>query len=48
LAEVPLPYAKNLERLALPNEDRPVAAALAALGVAPGRPDSHVRTYEVS
>jgi pyruvate dehydrogenase E1 component beta subunit len=35
MAEVPLPYAKNLERLALPNEDRLVAAALATLGVAP-------------
>jgi pyruvate dehydrogenase E1 component beta subunit len=35
MAEVPLPYAKNLERLALPNEDRLAAAALATLGVAP-------------
>ena len=35
MAEVPLPYAKNLERLALPGEDRLAAAALATLGVAP-------------
>jgi pyruvate dehydrogenase E1 component beta subunit len=35
MAEVPLPYAKNLERLALPAEDRVAAAALATLGVAP-------------
>jgi pyruvate dehydrogenase E1 component beta subunit len=34
MAEVPLPYAKNLERAALPNEDRLLAAALATLGVA--------------
>jgi pyruvate dehydrogenase E1 component beta subunit len=34
MAEVPLPYAKNLERAALPNEDRLTAAALATLGVA--------------
>jgi pyruvate dehydrogenase E1 component subunit beta len=35
MAEVPLPYAKNLERLALPNEDRLAAAVLATLGAAP-------------
>jgi pyruvate dehydrogenase E1 component beta subunit len=35
MAEVPLPYAKNLERAALPNEDRLAAAVLATLGVAP-------------
>jgi pyruvate dehydrogenase E1 component beta subunit len=35
MAEVPLPYAKNLEQLALPGEDRLAAAALATLGVAP-------------
>jgi pyruvate dehydrogenase E1 component beta subunit len=34
MAEVPLPYAKNLERTALPNEDRLTAAVLATLGVA--------------
>jgi pyruvate dehydrogenase E1 component beta subunit len=34
MAEVPLPYAKNLERAALPNEDRLTAAVLATLGVA--------------
>jgi pyruvate dehydrogenase E1 component beta subunit len=34
MAEVPLPYAKNLEGAALPNEDRLTAAALATLGVA--------------
>jgi pyruvate dehydrogenase E1 component beta subunit len=34
MAEVPLPYAKNLERAALPSEDRLTAAALATLGVA--------------
>jgi pyruvate dehydrogenase E1 component beta subunit len=33
-AEVPLPYAKNLETAALPNEDRIAAAVLATLGVA--------------
>src|SRR3954449_513628 len=33
-AEVPLPYAKNLERLALPSEARLAAAALATLGLA--------------
>lgn len=32
MAEVPLPYAKNLERLALPSEDRLAAAVLATLG----------------
>jgi pyruvate dehydrogenase E1 component subunit beta len=34
MAEVPLPYAKNLERAAMPNEERLTAAALATLGVA--------------
>jgi pyruvate dehydrogenase E1 component beta subunit len=34
MAEVPLPYAKNLETAALPNEDRIAAAALATLGLA--------------
>jgi pyruvate dehydrogenase E1 component beta subunit len=34
MAEVPLPYAKNLERAALPNEDRVAAAVLATLDVA--------------
>jgi pyruvate dehydrogenase E1 component subunit beta len=34
MAEVPLPYAKNLERAALPNEDRLTAAVLATLGMA--------------
>ena len=32
MAEVPLPYAKNLETAALPNQDRIAAAALATLG----------------
>ena len=31
MAEVPLPYAKNLETAAMPNEDRIAAAALSAL-----------------
>ena len=34
MAEVPLPYAKNLELAAMPNEDRIAAAALATLGIA--------------
>ena len=34
MAEVPLPYAKNLELAALPNEDRIAAAVLATLDVA--------------
>ena len=34
MAEVPLPYAKNLELAALPGEDRIAAAALATLGLA--------------
>jgi pyruvate dehydrogenase E1 component beta subunit len=33
MAEVPLPYAKNLESAALPNEDRVAAAALHVLGL---------------
>jgi pyruvate dehydrogenase E1 component beta subunit len=33
MAEVPLPYAKNLERAALPGEQRITAAALHALGL---------------
>jgi pyruvate dehydrogenase E1 component beta subunit len=36
MAEVPLPYAKNLETAALPNEDRIEAAILHTLGLAPG------------
>jgi pyruvate dehydrogenase E1 component beta subunit len=32
MAEVPLPYAKNLETAAMPNEDRIAAAALSVLG----------------
>ena len=35
MAEVPLPYAKNLELAAMPNEERIVAAALATLGRTP-------------
>jgi pyruvate dehydrogenase E1 component beta subunit len=31
MAEVPLPYAKNLETAAMPNEDRIAAAALSVL-----------------
>jgi pyruvate dehydrogenase E1 component beta subunit len=34
MAEVPLPYAKNLELAALPGEDRIEAAVLATLGLA--------------
>jgi pyruvate dehydrogenase E1 component beta subunit len=34
MAEVPLPYAKNLETVALPNEDRIARAALASLDLA--------------
>jgi pyruvate dehydrogenase E1 component beta subunit len=33
MAEVPLPYAKNLERAALPGEDRILGAVLHALGM---------------
>jgi pyruvate dehydrogenase E1 component subunit beta len=33
MAEVPLPYAKNLEHAAMPNEDRMAAAVLATLGL---------------
>jgi pyruvate dehydrogenase E1 component beta subunit len=36
MAEVPLPYAKNLELAALPGEDRVEAAVLQTLGIAPG------------
>jgi pyruvate/2-oxoglutarate/acetoin dehydrogenase E1 component len=32
MAEVPLPYAKNLETAALPSEDRIARAVLATLG----------------
>ena len=32
MAEVPLPYAKNLENAALPNQDRIAAAVLATVG----------------
>lgn len=35
MAEVPLPYAKNLERAALPNEDRLAAAVRSTLDLAP-------------
>ncbi|MEX1141615.1 MAG: alpha-ketoacid dehydrogenase subunit beta [Thermoleophilaceae bacterium] len=35
MAEVPLPYAKNLEHAALPNEDRVAAAVRATLDLAP-------------
>jgi pyruvate dehydrogenase E1 component beta subunit len=34
MAEVPLPYAKNLETIALPNEDRVARAVLASLDLA--------------
>jgi pyruvate dehydrogenase E1 component beta subunit len=34
MAEVPLPYAKNLETVALPNEDRIAGAVLGSLGLA--------------
>jgi hypothetical protein len=33
MAEVPLPYAKNLESAALPGEERVQAAVLATLGL---------------
>jgi pyruvate dehydrogenase E1 component beta subunit len=41
MAEVPVPYAKNLESAALPNEDKVAQAALATLDLAPRtwRPD---------
>ncbi len=43
MAEVPLPYAKNLELAAMPNEDRVTAAALATLGITRDRtPASHL------
>jgi pyruvate dehydrogenase E1 component beta subunit len=35
MAEVPLPYAKNLELAALPGEDRIAAAVLSTLGLSP-------------
>jgi pyruvate dehydrogenase E1 component beta subunit len=35
MAEVPLPYAKNLELAAMPGEDRLAAAILSTLGMAP-------------
>ena len=35
MAEVPLPYAKNLELAAMPNPDRITAAALTTLGITP-------------
>jgi pyruvate dehydrogenase E1 component subunit beta len=34
VAEVPLPYAKSLEPVAMPNQDRIAAAALATIGLA--------------
>jgi pyruvate dehydrogenase E1 component beta subunit len=35
MAEVPMPYAKNLELAALPGEDRIQAAVLSTLGLVP-------------
>jgi hypothetical protein len=35
MAEVPLPYAKNLELTAMPNDERIAGAVLATLGLAP-------------
>ena len=35
MAEVPLPYAKNLELAAMPNDERIAGAALATLGLTP-------------
>ena len=35
MAEVPLPYAKNLELAAMPNDERIAGAVLATLGLAP-------------
>jgi pyruvate dehydrogenase E1 component beta subunit len=32
MAEIPMPYAKNLENATLPNEDKILSAALATLG----------------
>ena len=32
MAEVPLPYAKNLELAAMPSDERIIGAALATLG----------------
>ena len=32
MAEVPMPYAKNLENAAMPNEDRIAAAVMSVLG----------------
>jgi len=37
MAEVPVPYAKDLENATLPNEDKILQAALATLGMAPRR-----------
>jgi pyruvate/2-oxoglutarate/acetoin dehydrogenase E1 component len=34
MAEVPLPYAKNLETVGLPNEDRIARAVLSSLDLA--------------
>jgi pyruvate dehydrogenase E1 component beta subunit len=39
-AEVPLPYAKNLEQAALPGDEKIAAAARRALGIAPPRGDA--------
>ena len=35
MAEVPLPYAKGLERAAMPNEERIAGAVLSTLGLQP-------------
>ncbi len=37
MAEVPMPYAKNLEQAALPNQDKVLQAALSVLGLAPAQ-----------
>jgi pyruvate/2-oxoglutarate/acetoin dehydrogenase E1 component len=37
MAEVPMPYAKNLEQATLPGEDKVLAAALATLDMGPRR-----------
>jgi pyruvate dehydrogenase E1 component beta subunit len=37
MAEVPMPYAKNLEKATLPGEDKVLAAALATLDMGPRR-----------
>jgi pyruvate dehydrogenase E1 component beta subunit len=37
MAEVPMPYAKNLENATLPHEDKVYAAALQVLDLGPGK-----------